>query len=393
MGEVEEFKKAAEWVKNDLHFENKGDVSFFETTIRVLGGILSAYEWSCDLYTCDQGLLDKAQDIGTRLSKAFNTPSGLPLATINLQSGHGSTPGWTGGAAILAEVGTVQLEFGALSRYTKDPSFEEMALKAFRVIEAAGKPNHGLMPLYIDVNSGHFTTNHVSLGAMGDSAFEYLLKTWIQRGRKDEWLKKMYDESTKGILEHLVQTSSAGHVFVAESKGGSLVFKMDHLACFVGGMFVLGSKYADDPEAHMKAAKGIGETCYQMYARMASGVAPENVDFNSGDLQAGAVYNIQRPEAVETFFYLWRATKDPIWREHGWKVFQAFERCCKVASGGYVGIRDVKQSNPPLDDTQQTFWLAETLKYLYLLFSDDAVVPLDKYVFNTEAHPLKIWPA
>ena len=74
----------------------------------------------------------------------------------------------------------------------------------------------------------------------------------------------------------------------------------------------------------------------------------------------------------------------------GWELFSAYEKHCKVASGGYVGIRDVNSANPPLDDTQQTFWLAETLKYLYLLFSDDSVIPLDEYVFNTEAHPLKI---
>jgi len=137
MGEVEEFKKCAEWVKTNLHFENKGDVSFFETTIRILGGILSAYEFSCDLYACDQGLLDKAKDIGNRLSKAFNTPSGLPYATINLQSGRGSTPGWTGGSAILAEVGTVQLEFAALSRYTGNKSYDEMVMKIFHHLDKA----------------------------------------------------------------------------------------------------------------------------------------------------------------------------------------------------------------------------------------------------------------
>jgi hypothetical protein len=40
----------------------------------------------------------------------------------------------------------------------------------------------------------------------------------------------------------------------------------------------------------------------------------------------------------------------------------------------------------------ESFWLAETLKYFYLLFVDDPdVIPLDKYVFNTEAHPPPIW--
>ena len=391
MGEVEEFKKCADWVKTNLHFENKGDVSFFETTIRILGGLLSAYEFSCDLYACDQGLLDKAKDIGDRLSKAFNTPTGLPYATINLQSGRGSTPGWTGGSAILAEVGTIQLEFAALSRYTKDKQYDERVMKVLHHLDKQPKPN-GLMPLYIDVNSGSFTSQHVSLGAMGDSAFEYLLKVWIHRGMKDDWIKKFYYSSASGIMQHMVKSSKQGLTYVAEYKSGQAIHKMDHLACFVGGMFILGAPFADKPEEHLKVGKGIGETCYQMYAKMGSGLAPENSDFNSGDLRAGATYNIQRPETVETFFYLWRATKDPIWREHGFKVLEAFNKCCKIESGGYVGVRDVRSDRPPKDDTQQTFWLAETLKYLYLLFSEDELIPLDKYVFNTEAHPLKVWP-
>mmetsp|Transcript_58448 Transcript_58448/g.139047 ORF Transcript_58448/g.139047 Transcript_58448/m.139047 type:complete len:588 (-) Transcript_58448:75-1838(-) len=391
MGEMAEFRKAADWAKKDFQLAGKGDVSFFETTIRVLGGLLSAYETTCDLPEgCDQGLLDKAKEVGDRLLKAFDTPTGLPFATINLSNGRGHTPGWTGGAAILAEVASVQLEFGALSRHTKDPKYDAAAIKVFKILEGLHRPD-GLMPLYIDIHKAKFTTGHVSLGAMGDSAFEYLIKVWIQRGGKDAWLKKMYDEASEGILSKLLQTSSAGHVYVAESRGSSLSHKMDHLACFTGGMLVLGSKTATNPEQHMKAAKGIGETCFQMYAKMASGIAPENVDLSSGELRAGASYNIQRPESVETFFYLWRATKDPIWREHGWAAFQAWEKHCRIPTGGYVGVRDVRKENPPKDDTQQTFWLAETLKYLYLLFSEDELIPLDKYVFNTEAHPLKIW--
>lgn len=69
--------------------------------------------------------------------------------------------------------------------------------------------------------------------------------------------------------------------------------------------------------------------------------------------------------------------------------FQAIEKYCRT-EGGYSGIRDVYNFNPPKDDVQQSFFLAETLKYLYLLFSDDDVMSLDKWVFNTEAHPLPI---
>ena len=65
------------------------------------------------------------------------------------------------------------------------------------------------------------------------------------------------------------------------------------------------------------------------------------------------------------------------------------ERHCRTDTG-YSGIRDVYQNNPPKDDVQQSFFLAETLKYLYLLFSDDDLIPLDKWVLNTEAHPIPI---
>ena len=113
----------------------------------------------------------------------------------------------------------------------------------------------------------------------------------------------------------------------------------------------------------------------------------------------GANHNLQRPETVETLMYLWRVTKKRKWRDAGWEIMQAFNRCCKIESGGYVGLRDVTNAvrrnqirntrkpvccsrkvlrvwqNSAKDDTQQSFWLAETLKYLYLLFSPDEASP------------------
>ena len=104
-------------------------------------------------------------------------------------------------------------------------------------------------------------------------------------------------------------------------------------------------------------------------------------------------------EVIESYFVLWRTTKDQKYRDWAWEAFQAIEKHCRVADG-YSGIKNVNQVPVVHDDTQQSFFLAETLKYLYLTFSDDDVIPLDDYVFNTEAHPLgKIreqvssWPA
>ncbi|CAI5478957.1 unnamed protein product [Closterium sp. Yama58-4] len=103
----------------------------------------------------------------------------------------------------------------------------------------------------------------------------------------------------------------------------------------------------------------------------------------------GRKYNNLRPEAVEAWMYLWRATHDPVYRQWGWEVFQAIQTHCRV-DNGFVGLLDASQNPPQQDDLQQSFFLAETLKYLYLLFSPDDVLPLNQWVFNTEAHPLKI---
>ena len=90
---------------------------------------------------------------------------------------------------------------------------------------------------------------------------------------------------------------------------------------------------------------------------------------------------------------MYRVTKDPKYRQWGWKIFQAFEQYTRLQDGGYASISNVKNAKDPgYRDKMETFYLAETLKYLYLLFSDDPhLIPLDKYVINTEAHPLPIY--
>lgn len=68
---------------------------------------------------------------------------------------------------------------------------------------------------------------------------------------------------------------------------------------------------------------------------------------------------------------------------------QSIEANCKVLNG-YSGIADVTRLPPVHNDNQESFFLAETLKYLFLTFTDDSVISLDEWVFNTEAHPLRI---
>jgi len=172
--------------------------------------------------------------------------------------------------------------------------------------------------------------------------------------------------------------------------------QMDHLVCFMPGMLALG---AEGPQAQeeMDLAESLMETCYRMYSEQPTGLAPEICSFRSKGVTANAQakHSLLRPETVESLFILWRVTGRQRYRDWGWEVFSAIERHAKIPGGGYSGVRDVTMpvhKGFPLEHNgrMESFFTAETLKYLYLLFGDGADIPLDRYVLNTEAHPLEI---
>lgn len=242
MNMTDEFFRARDWCKISLNHDVNRDVSFFETTIRSLGGLLSAYDWSGD-----EVFLDQAKDLGARLFKSFGTKSGFPKTQINLSTGIGRG-GWTGNMGILAEFGTCQIENRMLARLT---GIEEYKEKSERVIAMLGDmdPPNGLYPNFIrdsgDTDKPSFGNDKITFGAMADSYYEYLLKVWIQGGRSEQIYRDMYDKSIQGMHDELLQLSSpSGLVFIADKNYGQLDTKMDHLACFMGGLLGLGA-YTD----------------------------------------------------------------------------------------------------------------------------------------------------
>ncbi|KAL3528500.1 hypothetical protein ACH5RR_007822 [Cinchona calisaya] len=386
MGLDEQFQRAREWVANSLDFNKNYDASVFETTIRVVGGLLSAYDLSGDKI-----FLEKAQDIADRLLPAWDSPSGIPYNIINLARGNPHNPQWTGGNSILADSGTEQLEFIALSQRTGNPKYQQ---KVENVILELNKifPADGLLPIYINPERSTTSYSTITFGAMGDSFYEYLLKVWIQ-GNKTATVKhyrEMWETSMKGLLSLVKRTTPSSFTYICEKNGDSLTDKMDELACFAPGMLALGSSgYApDESQKFLSLAEELAWTCYNFYQSTPTKLAGENYFFSEGqDMSVGTSWNILRPETVESLFYLWRLTGNETYREWGWNIFEAFEKNSHIESG-YVGLKDVNTGVK--DNKMQSFFLAETFKYLYLLFSPSSVIPLDEWVFNTEAHPIKI---
>ncbi|XP_031437328.1 mannosyl-oligosaccharide 1,2-alpha-mannosidase IA-like [Clupea harengus] len=386
----DEFELATEWVVKNLDFNMNTEISVFEVNIRFVGGLLSAYYLSGK-----EVFRKKAVELGEKLLPAFKTPTGIPWALLNMKSGIGRNWPWaSGGSSILAEYGTLHLEFMHLSKLSGNPAFAEKVMNIRKVLNRLDKPS-GLYPNYLNPNSGQWGQHHVSVGGLGDSFYEYLLKAWIMSDKTDEEGKKLYYDALQAIEKNLIRKSSGGLTYIAEWKGGLLEHKMGHLTCFAGGMIALGADGAPDQQTghHMELAAEITRTCHESYARTNLKLGPEAFRFDGG-VEAIATrqnekYFILRPEVIETYMYMWRFTHDPKYREWGWEAVQALEKHCRV-EGGYSGVRDVYGTSPNHDDVQQSFYLAETLKYLYLLFSEDDHLPLEHWVFNTEAHPLPV---
>ena len=133
------------------------------------------------------------------------------------------------------------------------------------------------------------------------------------------------------------------------------------------------------------------ESCYLMYRNQASGLSPEEILIGSFLPKPGKKFYIQRPEVVESIFLMYRVTKDVKYRQWGLEIARAIEKNCKVETGGYTSLNDITNIyDENRKDKQESFFIAETLKYLYLLFCKEDYLSLDEWVFNTEAHPLPI---
>lgn len=439
MGADEVVTEAGSWIETHLshRIKEKGQVNLFETTIRVLGGLLSAYHLSGG----EQGMnsthmgpksivyLETAKQLADLLLSAFtSSPTPIPFSDVVLRD-HSAHPA-PGGQSSTSEVSTLQLEFNYLSTVSGDPKYGVEAMKVLEHLKTLPKVE-GLVPIYISPHSGEFNGENIRLGSRGDSYYEYLIKVWLQQGAERDgnfkYLYDMYEEATKGIRHLLVQKSiPKGLVFVGELPSGSkgaFSPKMDHLVCFLPGTLALGATKGITKEKAMKdnlltfedlenlkLAEDLAKTCFEMYTVTSTGLAPEIAYFHTEDyfeqgldggnksseymndiiIKYADRHNLLRPETVESLFVLYRITENPKYREWGWQIFEAFEKHTKVDSGGYSSLDDVTRLPPQRRDKMETFFLGETLKYLYLLFADSTVIPLDKFVFNTEAHPFPI---
>ncbi|KAJ1722432.1 hypothetical protein LPJ53_003158 [Coemansia erecta] len=374
----------------------------FEMIIRALGGLLGAYELDDDPM-----ILEKARQVGDTLSYAFtDSINGMPSTWLDVNKKKGEfSP-----SVCIAEAGTLQLEFKKLSQYTGDPKYAKIAERASDALERGMRRHQGLYPSFIYTTTNKYdNTSALSVGAMADSFYEYQLKQYILHGGREKKYKEQYVASTEAVKQKLVAKSKSGLLFLGRWGFNETIFydEMEHLACFYPGLLALGAQVLDRPQ-DLVVAEELARTCYLSYKVTPTGLGseiftfPESVQLveeATGMHYAPNKYGIVpkdpryilRPETIEALFILYRVTENPKYQEWGWEIFNAIEKYTKtdVAYAAYVNVYDTTPENNWVD-SMESFFLAETLKYLYLLFSPTDLLPLDEFVLNTEAHPFKI---
>ena len=363
MGLNDEATQTREYIDKNLSFDRDVYVKNFEITIRLLGGLLSSYQ-----LTGDKRLLELADDLGTRLLPAFNSPTGMPHVFVNLRTGA-----VRGDVTNPAEVGTLLIEFGTLSKLTCKPVYYAKAKRALVEVYSRRSPI-GLVGSSINVRTGKWTdpVSHISGGI--DSYYEYLLKAWLLFDDKD--CERMWKSSIEAVNKYLVDEVPTGFWYgqANMNTGARVGTNFGALDAFFPGTLALSGD--------LDRARRLEDSAYKMWTTF--GIEPEEMNYRTMKITYEG-YEL-RPEIIESAYYLRHFTNDPRYREMGKTFFDSLTKYCRT-DAGYAALSSV--ANKTKKDEMESFFFAETLKYLFLLYAPPDTIDLSKTVFNTEAHPIR----
>ena len=398
--------------------KTSSSVSLFETTIRYLGGMLSGYDFlsgplahlADDPANVD-ALLSQSVNLANNLSYAFNSPSGVPYNNLNFA--NRSVVDEPNG---LATVGTLILEWTRLSDLTGNYSYASLVERAegflIAPFPASSEPFPGLVGMGISPATGDFLDARGGWIGGADSFYEYLIKMYVYDPSRYAALKDRWILAADSTISYLASHPSTKPdlTFLATYDGRNIQLQSEHLACFDGGNFILGGQVLNE-QKYIDFGLALVDGCRATYASTATKIGPEifgwdaalvpasQTDFfaKNGFYILNAGYQL-RPEVIESYYYAFRATGDAKYQDWAWEAFVAVNETTRVGSG-YSSIRDVNAvGGGGFSDMMESFWFAEVLKYSYLIQTEGGeewqvaqTGEENKWVFNTEAHPVKVW--
>jgi mannosyl-oligosaccharide alpha-1,2-mannosidase len=363
MGLDTEFAEAEGWVRDHLDFAVDGDVSVFETIIRLVGGLLSAH-----LAGGDPVVLAKARDLADRLLPAFDTPTGMPYRFVNLATKAVRDP-----MSNPAETGSCIAEFGTLSHLTGDNRYYDIAKRA-QVAMFDRRSKIGLIPDRIDVRSGEWTSRRATIAPPADSFYEYCWDGWDLF--RDADYKRMYDVLTAAILKHQQKTigGKLWFVDVDYETGALLSTEQDELAAFYGGLLAQGGAIV--------TGRVLTRSWVGLQDRF--GVLPEG--YQPIDKSVTAPGNALRPELADAAFNLWLIDRRDEWRQVIATHYRNMKRWNRAAYG-YADLANVITKEQR--DACPGYWWSEQMKYYWLAFSDTPRFDYKSGYLSTEGNVLR----
>ncbi|KAJ6010651.1 hypothetical protein N7451_002063 [Penicillium sp. IBT 35674x] len=414
------------------------EVNVFEIVIRYMGGLIAAHDLTNGKYPI---LLKKAEELGNMIFYAFDTKNHMPQMRWKWGRSAIGQEIEPNPHTSLAELGSLTVEFTRLTQLTGNPMYYDAVQRITDELDKVQMRTKapGLWPNFIDALRLDFNGSDFSLGGGADSTYEYLPKEHILLGGQTNQYKKMWERSLDAIKKNLLfravtKEEDKQILFTSNMQftGGEshIAHTSDHLKCFIGGAVGIAAKIFNRPE-DLSIARGLTDGCIWAYDSMPTGVMPETFQFTAcADLEdcpwdetrwyesvlrqpielqqhrreaqkivaAEAIppgmvgtkdssYKL-RPEAVESVFIMYRITGDKSLQDAAWRMFQNIEKMTHT-NFGHSAVKDVRDLDTKKADKMESYWLAETLKYLYLIFSEPDHVSLDEYVLSTEAHPFK----
>ena len=452
MGLWEELKLSVDFIVKELDFEKpEGLVDPFETTIRYLGGLVSLVQMvdarlipaTVISFEKRQKILDQAERLGQKLLPAYDTATGLPFPRVDFARGVGQgdppevyesnpeKPRYENPAIGLARAGSNILENCVLSELTDEWGYCGKATLAWipLVYSKWLVDAPGLIDAPIDITTGEPVARQKHWDAGHDSYYEYLIKAALLRPHSPN--SKMYSKKwlqAADALRHNLSSRASpsadhavSHLYMGKLDGPWFINEQSHLACFAPGNLLLGGRHYNRKDLII-LGQALLEGCRHSYTATPTGIGPETwswipaspyrngsfspsserqaLELNDhGFWTADPSYKL-RPEYVESLFYAFRITGEARYREWAWEAFLAIERHCKTKYG-YAGLKDVMVVSKHPDEREdgvdpnwsksetESFWVAETLKYLYLIFDDVSTGSLDDWVYSTEGHLFK----
>ncbi|KAI8881506.1 glycoside hydrolase family 47 protein [Backusella circina FSU 941] len=437
MGLDSEYNRALQFVQG-VDFGHSADPSKgFETNIRYLGGLLAAND-----LRPNRVLVQKAIEVAekTLIPLFVYTTKGPKVAVPHTYLNVNTETPQADSTINLAEFGTYSMEFTRLSQVTGNPKYQELADNMINIAIQQPSSLPGLYPTSWTLDPFKpDSSSTLTVGGGGDSYYEYLVKNYLLQNKKYPDQMKSWVQSVDSMERYLLSPTKANPnvQFVAMARGDQLSYNSQELICFWPGNILLGITQIEDETIKAqfrRFADTFMDSCIETWNSTQTGIAPESWSWTPlntkqedkfrAAVQASSstttttssksatpkksakkekrriqkdeptftitnsIYDL-RPETIESLFYYYRLTGDVKYQKLAWQFFKAIEKYAMTGSG-FGRLNNVDSTATKIEDFQESFFFAETLKYLYLIFADKECISLNDYVLNTEAHPFKL---